>query len=282
MTTLDIELLKTFHTIARLGKFRAAAEHLHKSPAAISVHVQRLETIAGGRLFERDNQSVSLTALGGRVLGSTAPLLRAHERALEELRGSALAGRVTLGVPEEYVIHVIKEILPIFSASWPNVLVEVVTAPSDTLHERVERGSVDMAILSRPNTVRKEAGSVLQLTTPVWVSSLGFVPETTAPLPLALYAAPCSYRAAMIDALNAHDIAWRVVLDTPSGHAVEACIESGLGIAIVDRARLTEHMHLLEWLPPIVEHRIVLLRAQGELGEAVTMLGAAIEQRFCL
>lgn len=45
---LDIELIRTFHAVARIGKFSAAAEHLHKSPAAVSVHVQRLETVAGG------------------------------------------------------------------------------------------------------------------------------------------------------------------------------------------------------------------------------------------
>ncbi|WP_146053934.1 helix-turn-helix domain-containing protein, partial [Pseudomonas syringae] len=41
--TLDIELIRTFHAVARIGKFSAAAEQLHKSPAAVSVHIQRLE-----------------------------------------------------------------------------------------------------------------------------------------------------------------------------------------------------------------------------------------------
>ena len=40
--TLDIELLRTFHAVARLGRFRAAAAQVHKSAAAVSVHIQRL------------------------------------------------------------------------------------------------------------------------------------------------------------------------------------------------------------------------------------------------
>ncbi len=70
-TILDIELVRTFHAVARIGKFSAAAAHLHRSPAAVSVHTQRLEAVAGGRLLNRDNQSVSLTALGKRLLLST-------------------------------------------------------------------------------------------------------------------------------------------------------------------------------------------------------------------
>lgn len=53
---LDIELLRTFHAIARFRQFRAASLHLNRSPSAVSTHVRRLEELAGRRLFERDNQ----------------------------------------------------------------------------------------------------------------------------------------------------------------------------------------------------------------------------------
>lgn len=48
-TTLDIDLLRTFHAVVRIGKFSAAAEQLHKSPAAVSVQIQRLEAVADPR-----------------------------------------------------------------------------------------------------------------------------------------------------------------------------------------------------------------------------------------
>ncbi|WYX50277.1 LysR family transcriptional regulator [Achromobacter xylosoxidans] len=90
--SLDIDLLRTFHAVARLGQFRAAAEHVHRSPAAVSVHIQRLEAVVGGRLLERDNQSVTLTPLGQRVLGGTAELLRVHDRVLGGIQGRRLPG----------------------------------------------------------------------------------------------------------------------------------------------------------------------------------------------
>src|SRR4051812_1872865 len=105
---LDIDLIRTFHTVARIGKFSAAAQLLHKSPAAVTVHIQRLEVVAGGRLLNRDNQAVSLTALGKRLLVATAELLSTHDRVLADLQGTRLAGRIILGVPDEYADHVIR------------------------------------------------------------------------------------------------------------------------------------------------------------------------------
>ncbi|MFF7708902.1 LysR substrate-binding domain-containing protein [Pseudomonas sp. NPDC007930] len=280
MPTLDIELLKTFHAIARLGKFRAAAQLLHKSPAAISVHVQRLEALAGGRLLERDNQAVTLTALGLRVLGATGALLSAHDQALAHIQGPPLEGRVTLGVPDEYVVHVIEDILPAFAAQWPQVAVEVVTAPSYSLVEQVQQGHLQLAVASQPLAQPRADGELLQRTTPVWVCGLRYVANPGSPLPLALYAAPCPYHDAAREALAASGQAWRVVLDTQSGQAVRACIEAGLAIGIVDRGRITERMRLLSGLPALPEHRILLLRQPRERSEAATVLARMIGQRF--
>ncbi|MCO3066172.1 LysR family transcriptional regulator, partial [Pseudomonas aeruginosa] len=99
---LDIELLRTFHAILRFGRFLAAASHLNRSPSAVSTHVRRLEELAGGRLFERDNQSVRLTPLGQRFQRQTAELLETHDRVLAGLRRREEPLRVRFGISEEY------------------------------------------------------------------------------------------------------------------------------------------------------------------------------------
>ncbi|PBP96697.1 LysR family transcriptional regulator, partial [Pseudomonas congelans] len=166
---LDIELVRTFHAVARIGKFSAAAEQLHKSPAAVSVHIQRLEAVAGGRLLNRDNQAVSLTALGKRLLLSTTELLSTHDRVLADLQGTHLAGRITLGVPDEYAVHVIRDILPVFTAAWPNVVLELKSAPSYALREQVARGKLQTAVIAQPKGQRKADTQFLVSTKPVWV-----------------------------------------------------------------------------------------------------------------
>lgn len=280
---LDIELVRTFHAVARIGKFSAAAEQLHKSPAAVSVHIQRLEAVAGGRLLNRDNQSVSLTALGKRLLVSTTELLSTHDRVLADLHGTHLAGRITLGVPDEYAVHVIRDILPTFAAAWPNVVLELKTAPSYALREQVQRGKLQAAVIAQPKRQLNEDAQMLVSTKPVWVGPATTMLALTDPLPLAVHAAQCPYRQAMLESLKQSGRRSRVVLESPSNQAVKACVEAGLAISLIDRAMVTANMQILDGLPDIPEHEVVFMRSASSQGdEAVNVLAHAMQHYFRL
>lgn len=278
--TLDIELLRTFQAVARLGQFRAAAEQVHKSPAAVSVRVQRLEAIAGGRLLDRDNQSVTLTPLGERFTQYAAQVLQAHDRALGALFGAEVAGRVRFGVPDEYAAHVIRDILPGFAAAWPNVVLDVTTAPSGTLRDQIAKKRLHMAVTAR-QVADDGAMPVLATVQPVWVGGATMPAPPADPLPLALHAVGCPYGTAMTDSLDRTGRAWRVVLASPSSQAIETCVEVGLGISVVDRSRVTPRMRVLAGLPVIAPHEVVLLSAPGAAQmPAAAMLAGALERHF--
>lgn len=280
---LDIGLLRTFHAVVRIGKFRAAAEHLHKSAAAVSVHIQRLENVAGGRLLNRDNQSLTLTDLGRRLLISTAPLLRTHDQALADLHGTQLAGRIRLGVPDEYVTHVITEILPTFTSTWPNVILELKTGPSTVLKEWIQRGDLDAAVVAQhPGDVDRDS-QVLMSTTPVWVGPRSTTVAYDDPLPLAVHTVQCCYRSAMIESLKVSSRRWRIVLESHASQAVHACVEAGLAISLIDRGKVTGRMQILEGMPSIPDYDIVLMRSAESHGdEAMELLARAMRSSFRL
>ncbi|WP_046269845.1 LysR family transcriptional regulator [Pseudomonas syringae] len=278
---LDIELVRTFHAVARIGKFSAAAEQLHKSPAAVSVHIQRLEAVAGGRLLNRDNQAVSLTALGKRLLLSTTELLSTHDRVLADLQGTHLAGRITLGVPDEYAVHVIRDILPVFAAAWPNVVLELKSAPSYALREQIARGKLQTAVIAQPKGQLSADTQFLVSTKPVWVGPASVALASADPLPLAVHAAQCPYREAMLASLKDNGRKVRVVLESPSNQAIKACVEAGLAISLIDRSGVTDAMQILDDLPEIPEHEIVFLRSpSSQHDEAVSLLAQALQKYF--
>ncbi|WP_285425982.1 LysR family transcriptional regulator [Pseudomonas sp. efr-133-TYG-103a] len=280
---LDIDLVRTFHAVARIGKFSAAAEQLHKSPAAVSVHIQRLESIAGGRLLNRDNQSVSLTTLGKRLLVSTTELLSTHDRVLADLHGTRLAGRISLGVPDEYATHVIHDILPTFVAAWPNIVLELKTAPSFALRDLVQRGRLQAAVIAQPKEQLTAHDHWLVTSQPVWVGSAQHADDLPDPIPLAVHAVQCPYRQAMTQTLKLGGRRSRIVLESPSNQAVKACVEAGLAISLVDRARVTPRMRILHGLPVIAEHDVVFIRSTASRGdEAVDLLSQAVRQFFRL
>lgn len=281
-STLDIELLRTFHAVAKLGQFRAAAAQVNKSPAAVSVHIQRLEAIAGGRLFERDNQSVILTPLGERLLATTGSLLRAHDQILDELRATPLKGHIKLGVPDEYAAYVIRDILPTFNMNYPEVALEITTAPSFTLRNLIGQERLDIAISVCAAGSRSE-GLLLMATTPVWVGGARMALAPGSPLPLALHASHCPYSEAMTRLLSDAELDWRVILTSPSSSAIEACVETGLGISLIDRARVKPTMRILENLPKVPTYEVYLLRSSSaDASQAVSALEKLIAEQFRL
>jgi DNA-binding transcriptional LysR family regulator len=280
---LDIDLLRTFHAVVRIGKFRKAAEHLHKSAAAVSVHIQRLESVAGGRLLNRDNQSLSLTDLGRRLLISTEPLLRTHDQALADLHGTRLAGRIRLGVPDEYATHVITEILPTFTSTWPNVILELKTGPSPVLREWIQRGELEAAVVSERLGDVDGDTQILMSTTPVWVGPRSTSVAYDDPLPLAVHTVQCCYRAAMLESLKVSGRRSRIVLESSSSQAVKACVEAGLAVSLIDRGKVTNRMQILEGMPAIPDYYIVLMRsAASQKDEAVELLARAMQTSFRL
>jgi DNA-binding transcriptional LysR family regulator len=63
-TNLDIDLVRTFTTIARYCSFTQAAQRLGRQQSTISLQIARLEAVLDTRLFERSPRSVRLTTEG--------------------------------------------------------------------------------------------------------------------------------------------------------------------------------------------------------------------------
>ena len=62
----NLTALRAFEAAARHGSFKAAADELHVTPAAVSRSVSRLEEELGLTLFDRMHRAVSLTEVGAR------------------------------------------------------------------------------------------------------------------------------------------------------------------------------------------------------------------------
>ena len=80
--TLDIATVQAFLLVADLQSFTRAAEALGTTQAAVSLKLQRLETLLEKRLVERSPRAVRLTGDGAAFLDRARALMEAHDRAL--------------------------------------------------------------------------------------------------------------------------------------------------------------------------------------------------------
>jgi DNA-binding transcriptional LysR family regulator len=190
--TLDVDLLRTFHAVAKLGRFKDAAAHVNRSPSSVTAQIQKLEEMVAQRLFTRNNQAVELTQYGHKLLSDTTEFLLSHDRLVESLSPQMLTGKLRLGIPDSYAAHFMAEFLPRFAADRPLLELTVEARSSEELQSLFSRGQLDITIAVVPKAMPH--GELLGKTHPVWVAARTFKFNPDAPLPIAGLPVP-RYRA---------------------------------------------------------------------------------------
>jgi LysR family carnitine catabolism transcriptional activator len=149
-SNLNLSQIATFVAVAEAGSFRSAADQLCISPPAVSARIQQLEQTLGVRLFNRTTRSVSLTAEGGRLLGTSTQALSELTRMTSQLKSeAALAiGRVNLATVVSISSTILPGLLHEFAKQHPGLIVDFIDVGSETAKKSVLDGHSDLALTS--------------------------------------------------------------------------------------------------------------------------------------
>lgn len=93
---LPLTALRTFESAARLGSFKAAADELSVTPAAVSHQIKRLESHLGLLLFQRSAQRVTLSEAGERLYQQVHSGFSDLQQSLADLRPPCERQQLTL------------------------------------------------------------------------------------------------------------------------------------------------------------------------------------------
>ena len=85
MKPLNLNKLKIFHAAALVGKLSKAAEILHISQSAVSMHIKQIEECYGGAVFERTATGVELTELGRIIFKYTEQIVHLEENMIDAI-----------------------------------------------------------------------------------------------------------------------------------------------------------------------------------------------------
>ena len=262
---LDIDQLRSFIAIADTGTFTRAAEAIHKTQSAVSMQIKRLEETVGRPLFERDGRASRLTDEGERLLDYARRIVRLSEEALASFAETELAGRVRLGLPDDYAERYLPEILARFSRSNPRVEVTVVCEPTPMLVERIEHGDLDLAIITQVSS--RGSASVIRRERLLWVTSGRHAVHEQSPLPLALGRTFCTWRQAATAALDGKAKPYRVLYSSWNSTAVGAAVLAGLAVSVLPESALRPGMRVLgpaDGYPTLPSCKIALLRRRTD------------------
>lgn len=224
-----MDALRSFVAIRDHGSFSSAAEHLGRTPPAISLQMKRLQESFGVALFQREGRSAVLTPQGELALQYARRLLEVNDDMLENVKGATASGVMRIGFAQDFVETVLPRVLVRFQALYPSIQLEVKVGNS-TLENDIQAGHLDVALALAPATA--SGSRALGSWKLHWVAKQGFRERPNEPLPLVLFEQPCIYRQHAVEALGRAKRSWRVAMTTPSVGGLWAAVGAGLGVTV--------------------------------------------------
>lgn len=150
---MNLRFVEAFLWVARLRSFKAAAEQMHTTQAAISGRIATLEEELGARLFERDNRSVKLTHRGAGLIPMAEKMLElAAQMRQTVVSKDAVTGTLRVGAMETVVHTCLPDLLLRFSQLYPQVTVELHSDITPFLRDELLKGRLDVVLASEDVT----------------------------------------------------------------------------------------------------------------------------------
>ncbi|HTA72908.1 MAG TPA: LysR substrate-binding domain-containing protein [Gemmatimonadaceae bacterium] len=272
MINLDLDTLRTLVVANDLGGYGQAATRLGRTPSAISLQMKKLQASVGATIFRKSGRGVALTEAGEIVLRYARRMLALNDEVLDTVRGASLAGRIRIGVSQDFAETVLPRALSQFTKLYPLVQLDVRIEGNAVLVEAVSKGEIDLVLVvghaQRPSAI------TLGTIDLVWIAGRDFRPRDE-PLPLVVLGPQCVFRKEAIESLDAAGHPWRIAAVSPSLAGLWALGMAGLGVTVrsalgVPRS-LISHKTLFD-LPRLGAFPVTLHAAAGGLSPGVERL----------
>lgn len=281
---LETDVLRTFLSIAETGSFSAASLTVGRTPSAVSMQMKKLEQQLGRDLFVREGRGVVLSSDGEEMVSYARRILRINEEAVAHFTQPHLEGAVRIGTPDDFATRFLPIALAKFARAYPKVQVEVVCDLSVNLIPLLDRGKLEMALVSQTGTLTHVTRGI-----PIWreplvwaVHEIGRAARVR-PLPLALSPRKCAWRASALRALDEADIEYRIAYTSSHHAAQQAAIMADLALAPMPQSLIEAPLKVVEsdaGLPVLEDYEVRLLRASRQKDPVLDTLADHIVQSF--
>lgn len=143
--------IRVFFHLCKTMNFSESARQLHLAQPAISRHIKTLEDEVGSPLFLRYKKRVQLSEAGRKFYMQMNPILSEYDRVMNEFseNQSHIAGTLRIGSVPEAGRYLLMEHLIQFQKDYPEIELKIDLSSTDDLIEKLTKGSMDFALVSR-------------------------------------------------------------------------------------------------------------------------------------
>jgi len=259
---IDILLLRSFVAIADHGNFLGASQTVRRSPAAVSMHIKKLEEEVGCTLFERDARQTVLTRDGERLLPYARRMLLLESEIKAEFDKAPLQGSIQLGVPDDVVERFPMKILNTFMNDYPNVTLGIHVDHTPALLYKVDQNTLDLSIITYAPSIAGVTDCERITREPeVWAMAANGIASQKTPLPITLWDQGWAWHDPTVKILKEAAIEYNIILECENVTARKSAIEADLAVGPLPLSQLGANLREvpeLKQLPDLPEYGLGL------------------------
>ena len=155
---MELRVLRYFLAVAREETITKAAL-LHVTQPTLSRQIQQLEEALGVKLFRRSQYRVILTDDGMLLRRRAQEIVELVDKAQRELRHTEaeVTGEIAIGCGESVGMTFLSQRIREFHRLHPQVQFRIYSANADDIKEHIEKGLLDMGLLTEPVDIGRYA-----------------------------------------------------------------------------------------------------------------------------
>jgi DNA-binding transcriptional LysR family regulator len=284
---------EAFYRVARLGSFRAAADHLSLTQPTVSLRIKELERVFGGELFDRTTYRPLPTPLGTAIFGDVERMLAQADFVQQRVKGAVPGGGLLrIGAGDTFAMRILPDLLAELASSHPALKITATVDLSIRLEQLLLERAIDIAFLSDPRV--NEGIRVV----PIWSVDFAWVigkslafegslatPENLEHLPIFTNGLPSSLHTTMQFWFGLRGLTPRHINICNNLPVIARLANAGTGAALVPRdiLELCGHdlsLRVLDADPPVPTHNICATWREGAAEAAECAYLAEVAQRL--
>lgn len=156
---MELRVLRYFLAVAREENITKAAALLHVTQPTLSRQLMQLEEELGVKLFRRSQYRIILTDDGMRLRSRAQEIVELADRAEAEFsnRDEDVAGEIAIGCGETQSMTFLSQRICAFRKQYSQVRFRIYSANADDIKDRIEKGLLDMGLLTEPVDIGRYA-----------------------------------------------------------------------------------------------------------------------------
>lgn len=148
---MELETLRHFVVIAKLGNMTRAAAQLNISQPALSRQIQTLEVELGQPLFKRANRQLTLTPGGHYLVNHAEELLTLADKTVANMtQQQVVSGKLYIGAGETRGMQPLVTAFEALHQAHPGVQLKLFSGASQDVFAKLDNGILDFGLITDP------------------------------------------------------------------------------------------------------------------------------------